>query len=120
MLRNAVLLSLSFVLACSCNLEAENPTPPSPRIIVQATNLTGNFWTNSAWNDPCVLVLNDSSYRMYLSRNTDDLYTDGRAEPVSYFMPNRPMDWNGLYTLTRCWDLAPAANGITTKSKRRR
>jgi len=81
----AARVSLSFWLLAgtvSCALDPASAELPGKT--VTRTNLTGSFTERRAYNDPCVIKVGDE-YRMYLSRNAEDIYADGRQEPVSVF-----------------------------------
>lgn len=83
---------LIFIFS-SCNTFTSSPA--NINLVSQATNLHGSFWNKAAYNDPCVLK-KDNQYVMFLSRNVEDIYTDGRLEPVSsfYAVSNDGITWN--------------------------
>ncbi len=84
MIKFSCLITVLLFCGCSLNVNSSKSDDSNRKISILKTNVAGNFWTHTAFNDPCV-IKNGDTYYMYLSRNTEDLYTDGRAEPVSIF-----------------------------------
>ncbi|GEM_PF-6354592 len=83
----AGLLALCL-LATLAPVPADAPWTPDP------TNpqLRGAFWSHDAWNDPCVLRVDDG-YWMYLSTNYED---PSREDPVRIHRATSPdgLDWD--------------------------
>lgn len=71
-----------FIIVCYSSNTTQEVVPSNE---ASPTNISGSFWNYTAYNDPCVIKMNNYYY-MYLSRNTDNIYLDGRTEPVSMFM----------------------------------